>query len=76
MEYDFSGWATRHDLLCTDGRTIRRNAFKENDGARVPLIWMHDHTNPDAVLGHADLENRDEGVYEWKHLVIKAFQYI
>ena len=65
MEYDFSGWATRHDLLCTDGRTIRRNAFKENDGARVPLIWMHDHTNPDAVLGHADLENRDEGVYAY-----------
>lgn len=65
MAYDFSGWATRHDLLCTDGRTIRRNAFKENDGARVPLIWMHDHTNPDAVLGHADLENREEGVYAY-----------
>lgn len=65
MDYDFSGWATRHDLLCTDGRTIRRNAFKENDGARVPLIWMHDHTNPDSVLGHADLENRDEGVYAY-----------
>lgn len=65
MGYDFSGWATRNDLLCTDGRTIRRNAFKENDGARVPLIWMHDHTNLDAVLGHADLENREEGVYAY-----------
>lgn len=65
MDYDFSGWATRHDLLCTDGRTIRKNAFKENDKARVPLIWQHDHANPDAVLGHADLENRDEGVYAY-----------
>ena len=65
MDYDFSGWATRNDLLCTDGRTIRKNAFKENDGAKVPLIWMHDHTNMDAVLGHAILENRDEGVYAY-----------
>ena len=65
MDYDFSGWATRNDLLCTDGRTIRRNAFKDNDKTRVPVIWMHDHTTPDAVLGHADLENRDEGVYAY-----------
>ena len=64
-DYDFSGYATRNDLLCNDGRTIRRNAFKENDGATVPLIWNHDHTNPEAVLGHALLENRDDGVYAY-----------
>lgn len=62
-KYDFSGWATRNDLLCGDGKTIRKNAFKDQDGARVPLVWMHDHDNPEAVLGHAILENRDEGVY-------------
>ena len=64
-KYDFSGWATRNDLLCGDGRTIRKNAFKDNDGQTVPLIWNHDHTNPDAVLGHALLRNRDEGVYAY-----------
>ena len=60
-----SGWATRNDLLCGDGRTIRKDAFKHNDGSRVPLIWNHDHTTPDAVLGHADLENREDGVYAY-----------
>lgn len=65
MDYDFSGWATRNDLLCGDGRTIRKNAFIENDGETVPLIYNHDHSNPDAVLGHALLENRDEGVYAY-----------
>ena len=63
--YDFSGWATRNDLLCGDGRTIRKNAFKDNDGQIVPMIWNHDHANQDAVLGHALLENRDEGVYAY-----------
>lgn len=63
--FDFSGWATRNDLLCGDGLTIRKNAFKNNDGQTVPLIWNHDHTNPEAVLGHALLENRDEGVYAY-----------
>lgn len=63
MEFDFSGYATRNDLLCADGRTIRRDAFREQDGATVPLIWNHDHTNPEAVLGHAVLENRADGVY-------------
>ena len=63
--YDFSGWATRNDLLCGDGRTIRKNAFKDNDGKTVPLIWNHDHGNPEAVLGHALLENRDDGVYAY-----------
>ena len=63
--YDFSGYATRNDLLCGDGRTIRQNAFKECDGATVPLVWNHDHANPDAVLGHALLENRDDGVYAY-----------
>lgn len=62
-QYDFGGWATRNDLLCGDGRTIRMNAFKDDDGKTVPLIWNHDHNDPEAVLGHALLENRDEGVY-------------
>lgn len=61
--FDFGGYATRNDLLCGDGRTIRRNAFKDDDGKTVPLIWNHDHTSPDSVLGHAVLENRDDGVY-------------
>lgn len=64
-EIHFSGWATKNDLLCGDGRTIRRDAFKDNDGQTVPLIWNHDHGNQDAVLGHALLENRDEGVYAY-----------
>ena len=59
------GWATRHDLLCGDGRTIRKDAFRDNDGGRVPLIWNHDHSDPESVLGHADLECRDEGVYAY-----------
>lgn len=62
---DFSGWATRNDLLCGDGRTIRKNAFIDNDGATVPLIWGHKHDDPNAVLGHAILENRDSGVYAY-----------
>ena len=61
----FSGWATRNDILCSDGRTIRQNAFKNDDGRTVPLIWNHDHQSQDAVLGHALLENRDEGVYAY-----------
>jgi hypothetical protein len=64
-KYDFGGWATRNDLKCADGRTIRKNAFKAQDGAKVPLIWQHDHTSVNSVLGHAILENRDEGVYAW-----------
>lgn len=63
--YDFSGWATRNDLLCGDGRTIRKDAFKDNDGCEVPLIWNHEHNDPNAVLGHAVLENRDDGVYAY-----------
>ena len=63
--YDFSGWATRNDLLCGDGRTIRRNAFKDDDGATVPLVWNHQHNGPENVLGHALLENRDDGVYAY-----------
>lgn len=65
MKCDFSGWATRNDILCTDGRTIRRNAFKEQDGARVPLVYQHNHDDISNVLGHAVLENRDEGVYAY-----------
>ena len=64
-KFDFGGWATRNDLLCGDGRTIRKNAFKDNDGCTIPLVWNHEHNNPDAVLGHAVLENRDDGVYAY-----------
>lgn len=63
--YDFSGWATRNDLKCSDGRTIRKDAFKQNDGQKVPLVWNHDHNDPMNVLGHALLENREEGVYAY-----------
>ena len=65
FKYDFSGWATRNDLKCSDGRTIRHNAFKDNDGMTVPLVWNHQHNDPLNVLGHALLENRDEGVYAY-----------
>lgn len=63
--YDFSGWATKNNLRCADGLTIMQNAFAENDGEKVPLVWNHDHNSPDNVLGHAYLENRDEGVYAY-----------
>lgn len=63
--YDFSGYATRNDLLCQDGRTIRQNAFIDNDGCEVPLVWNHEHNDPNAVLGHAVLENRKDGVYAY-----------
>lgn len=65
MEYDFSGWATKNDIKCSDGRTIKRDAFKDNDGQKVPLVWNHNHNHPDEVLGHALLENRAEGVYAY-----------
>lgn len=65
VECDFSGWATRNDLLCADGRVIRKNAFIENDGKEVPLVWNHQHNEPENVLGHALLENRDVGVYAY-----------
>lgn len=61
--YDFSGWATKNDLRCADGRVIKRGAFRPQDGKRIPLVWGHDHGTPGAVLGHGILENRDEGVY-------------
>ena len=63
--YDFSGWATRNGLKCSDGRTIMKDAFIENDGKTVPLVWNHQHNDPSNVLGHALLENRDEGVYAY-----------
>ena len=65
MEYDFSGYATRNDLKCSDGRIIRRDAFKECDGKTVPLVWNHMHDGPENILGHALLENRDDGVYAY-----------
>lgn len=64
-KFDFSGWATKNDLQCSDGRVIRRDAFKHCDGKTVPLVWNHDHTDPYRVIGHALLENRDEGVYAY-----------
>lgn len=63
--YDFSGWATKNDVQCSDGRTIRKDAFKHNDGQTVPLVWNHNHNDPFNVLGHALLENREEGVYAY-----------
>lgn len=62
-KYDFSGWATRNNVKCSDGRTIMKNAFQHNDGETVPLVWNHAHSDPNNVLGHAMLENREEGVY-------------
>lgn len=62
-KYDFSGWATRNDIECADGLTIRQDAFADCDGAKVPLVYMHDHKDPENVLGHAILENREDGVY-------------
>jgi len=62
---DFGGWATKNDLRCSDGRTIRRDAFKDCDGETVPLVWSHDHNSPSTVLGHALLENRRDGVYAY-----------
>lgn len=64
-EFDFCGWATKNDLRCSDGRIIRKDAFKHNDGETVPLVWNHDHTDPYRIVGHARLENRDEGVYAY-----------
>ena len=65
MKYDFSGWATKNNLKCSDGRTIMRDAFKNNDGQTVPLVWNHQHNDPLNVLGHAVLENRENGVYAY-----------
>ena len=62
---DFSGWATRNDLVCGDGRVVKKDAFKDNDGKKVSLVYNHEHNDPNAVLGHAFLENRDEGVYAY-----------
>ena len=65
MKYDFSGWATKNNIRCSDGRTILRDAFKHNDGQTVPLVWNHQHNESANVLGHAVLENREEGVYAY-----------
>lgn len=65
MAYDFSGYATKNDLTCSDGRIIRRDAFRDNDGATVPLVWQHGHNDPANVIGHAKLENRKDGVYAY-----------
>ena len=64
-DYDFSGWATKSNIKCSDGRTIMNNAFKDNDGQKVPLVWNHQHDDPNEVLGHALLENRADGVYAY-----------
>lgn len=65
MEYDFSGWATKNNIECSDGRTIIKDAFKINDGMEVPLVWQHQHNDVDNVLGHMRLENREDGVYSY-----------
>ena len=65
MDYDFCGWATRNDIQCSDGRIIRRDAFKHNDGQKIPMVWNHEHNDPNAVLGYAMLENRPEGVFAY-----------
>ena len=65
LKYDFSGWATRNDLVCADGRTIRHNTFEDCDGKTVPLVWNHQHDEPGNILGHALLENRKDGVYAY-----------
>lgn len=65
MKYDFSGWATKNNIKCSDGRTILKDAFKQHDGQTVPLVWNHQHNESANVLGHAVLENRDEGVYAY-----------
>ena len=64
-KYDFSGWATRNNLKCSDGRVIIKDAFKDCDGLTVPLVWNHRHNEPFNILGHALLENREEGVYSY-----------
>ena len=66
--YDFCGWASKNDLLCSDGRTIRRGAFASDDGKKVPMVYQHQHTSIDNVLGHAILEDRDEGTYAYCYL--------
>ena len=65
MGYDFCGWATRNNIQCSDGRIIRKDAFKGNDGQKVPLVWNHQHNDPTNILGHAVLENREDGVYAY-----------
>lgn len=64
-DYDFSGWATKNNLKCSDGRVILQDAFKHNDGNTVPLVWNHQHNESNNILGHAMLENRQEGVYAY-----------
>lgn len=65
MTYDFCGYATRNNVKCSDGRVILKDAFRDDDGKKVPLVWNHQHNSPDTVLGHAILENRDDGVYAY-----------
>ena len=63
--YDFCGWATRHNVKCSDGRTIRRSAFAEQDGQWVPMVWQHQHNSPENVLGKALLKHTDDGMYAY-----------
>ena len=64
-KFDFSGWATRTNLKCSDGKVISKDAFKSDDGQTVPLVWNHQHNDPQNVLGHAKLEHREDGVYAY-----------
>ena len=69
MKYDFAGWATKANMRCSDGLTIMNNAFADNDGETVPLVWNHEHSDSSNVLGHAMLQNRDGGVYAIAHSI-------
>lgn len=64
-KYDFSGYATKYGIVCSDGRTIKAGAFRHMDGVRIPMVWQHGHTNVENVLGHAELESRDDGMYAY-----------
>ena len=68
LTFDFSGYVTKNDLRCSDGRTIRHGAFADQDGEVVPLVWNHQHNSPDNVLGHVLLENAEDGVYGYAAL--------
>ena len=67
-DYDFSGWATRNDLLCSDGRIIKRDAFKHSDGLTVPMVWNHAHDDAKNIIGHSLLKNKADGVYAYCYL--------
>ena len=70
-KYDFSGWATKYNVKCSDGRTILKHAFKEDNDKTIPLVWNHNHVEADNVLGHAYLEEKEEGIYAYVYVLDK-----